>query len=115
MREPKQRFVLNLKLKTQPYQEDVLDKRFEVGRKMYNALLGKSLKRYKEMTKTKRWRENQEELSKIYKSFKGDKKQLNKLCKPYYEIRNNMLQEYRLNEYSLHEDVNLCNIYLKII
>ncbi len=105
MREPKQRFVLNLKLKTQPYQEDVLDKRFEVGRKMYNALLGKSLKRYKEMTKTKRWRENQEELSKIYKSFKGDKKQLNKLCKPYYEIRNNMLQEYRLNEYSLHEDV----------
>lgn len=105
MREPKQRFVLNLKLKTQLYQEDILEKHFEIGRKMYNALLGKALKRYNEMIKTKRWRENQKKLSKIYKSFKGDKKQLNKLCKPYYEVKNNMMQEYRLNEYSLHEDV----------
>jgi len=103
--EPKQRFVLNLKLKTQLYQEDILEKRFEIGRKMYNALLGKALKRYNEMIKTKRWRENQKKLSKIYESFKGDKKQLNKLCKPYYEVKNNMMQEYRLNEYSLHEDV----------
>ena len=105
MREPKQRFVLNLKLKTQLYQEDILEKRFEIGRKMYNALLGKALKRYNEMIKTKRWRENQKKLSKICESFKGDKKQLNKLCKPYYEVKNNMMQEYRLNEYSLHEDV----------
>ena len=26
------RFVLNLKLKTQPFQEDILNKRFEIGR-----------------------------------------------------------------------------------
>lgn len=30
---PKQRYVLNLKLKTQPFQENILDKRFEIGRK----------------------------------------------------------------------------------
>jgi len=57
------------------------------------------------MIKTKRWRNNQLELSNIYKSFKDNSKQLKKLCKPYYDIKNNMLQEFKLNEYSLHEDV----------
>jgi hypothetical protein len=100
-----QRFVLNLKLNTKLFQEDILNKRFEIGRKIYNSVLGLALKRYDEMIKTKRWRNNQSELSKAYKLFKGDKKQLNILCKPYYDIKNKMLQEFRLNEYSLHEDV----------
>jgi hypothetical protein len=104
-KELKQRFVLNLKINTELFQEDILDKRFEIGRQIYNAVLGKALKRYVEMTKTKIWRNNQEELSRVYKSFKGDKKELNKLCRPYYEIRNTLLKEFRLNEYSLHGDV----------
>ena len=104
-KQPKNRFVLNLKLNTELYQEHILDKRFEIGRKIYNALLGKSLNRYNEMVKTKRWRNNQNELSKIYKSHNVDKKQLDKLCKSYYDIKNDMLKEFRLNEYSLHEDV----------
>ena len=110
-----QRFVLNLKLNTKLFQEDILNKRFEIGRKIYNSVLGLALKRYDEMIKTKRWRNNQSELSKAYKSFKSDKKQLNTLCKPYYDIKNKMLQEFRLNEYSLHEDVKPMNIYLKLI
>ncbi|HEY5561169.1 MAG TPA: transposase [Clostridiaceae bacterium] len=105
VKESKQRFVLNLKLETELFEENILDKRFEIGRKIYNAVLGKASKRYFEMTKTNAWRDNQEELSKIYKSFKGDKKEVNKFCRPYYEVRNNMLKEFRLNEYSLHEDV----------
>ena len=104
-KESKQRFVLNLKLNTELFQEHILDKRFEIGRQIYNAVLGKVLKRYVEMTKTKIWRNNQEELSRVYKSFKGDKKELNKFCRPYYQIRNTLLKEHRLNEYSLHEDV----------
>ena len=56
------RFVLNLKLKTQPFQEDILNKRFEIGRHLYNSVLGLALKRYKEMYKTKRWRENQQNM-----------------------------------------------------
>ena len=106
MKEPKQRFVLNLKLDTEMWQEDILDKRFEIGRKIYNSVLGLTLKRYKEMIKTKRWRENQFQIANIYKS-NSDKKQVNKLCKPYFEIKNNMLKEFRLNEYSLHKDVKL--------
>ena len=102
VKEPKQRFVLNFKLNTELFEENILDKRFEIGRKIYNAVLGNTLKRYFEMIKTKIWRDNQEELSKKYKSFKGDKKEVNKICRPYYEVRNNMLKGFRLNEYSQH-------------
>lgn len=101
----KQRYVLTLKLKTKKYQEDILDKRFEIGRQIYNNVLGKSLKRYKEMIKTKVWRENQLILSNTYKNLKDDSKQLKKECKQYYDIKNNLLKEFKLNEYSLHEDV----------
>ena len=98
------RFVLNLKLKTQPFQEDILNKRFEIGRHLYNSVLGLALKRYKEMYKTKRWRENQQNISEIYKK-NSDKDKAKKLCKPYFNIKNEMLKEFRLNEYSLHQDV----------
>jgi hypothetical protein len=105
-KEPKQRFVLNLKLKTERWQEDILDARFEIGRLIYNSVLGKALKRYNEMSKTKKWRNNQNVLANIYKSFKSyDKKELNKLCIPYFDIKNVMLKEFRLTEYSLHQDV----------
>lgn len=108
----KQRYVLNLKLRTQPFQEDILDKRFEIGRKIYNAVLGQALKRYKEMIKTKRWRENQINILNIYKVEKDDKK-ISKLCRPYFNIKNNMLKEFRLNEYSLHTDVKSMQRYFK--
>jgi hypothetical protein len=108
-KKPKQRFILNLKLKTEPYQEDVLDNRFEIGRKMYNALLGKALKRYNELVKTKQWRENQAALSNLYKTTPAAQRDtaFYKLCKPYLDTRNAMLKKYRLSEYSLHEDVKL--------
>lgn len=106
-KEAKQRFVLNLKLNTKKFQEDILEKRFEIGRQLYNAVLGKALKRYNEMIKTKRWRENQTNISEVYKKYKNNEKQLKKESKQYYEIKSSMLVEFRLNEYSLHEDVKL--------
>ncbi|WP_253200513.1 hypothetical protein [Clostridium sp. CF012] len=105
-KEAKQRFILNLNLKTEKFEEKILDRRFEIGRKIYNSILGKALNRYNEMSKTKKWRNNQSELSNNYKS-KCDKKELNKLCAPYLYIKNEMLKEFRLTEYSLHEDVKL--------
>ena len=105
-KEVKQRFILNLKLKTEEFEEKILDKRFEIGRKIYNSVLGKSLNRYNEMIKTKKWRNNQCELSNIYKS-KCEKEEFNKLCAPYFYIKNEMLKEFRLTEYSLHVDVKL--------
>lgn len=103
MKEPKQRFILNLKLNTEKYQECILAKRFEISRQIYNAILGKALKRYNEMVKTKQWRENQNIIAEIYK--KNDKNKAKKLAKPYFDIKKDMLLKYRLNEYSLHDDI----------
>ncbi|SHJ99123.1 hypothetical protein SAMN02745227_01240 [Anaerobranca californiensis DSM 14826] len=79
-------FILTLKLKTQPYQGDILDKRFNILRQMYNACLGHLLKQYKEMINT-------EEYKYIVNQGKGS-------------TRNKQLQElnnkYGLTEYSLH-------------
>lgn len=105
VKQPKQRYVLNLKLETEKFQDDILDKRFEIGRKL-NSVLGKALSRYNEMTKTKRWRENQTNMSEIYKIEK-DKIIAKKLLKQYHDIRKDILKEFRLNEYSLHEDIKL--------
>jgi len=32
-------YVLNLKLETESFQDDILEKRFEIGRKLYNSPL----------------------------------------------------------------------------
>ncbi len=113
MKEPKQRFILNLRLNTEPYQEDILNKRFEIGRQIYNAVLGKALKRYNEMIKTRKWRNNQSALNKICKSSKGDEKRLGEQCRKYHYIKNNMLKGFSLSEYSLHKDVKSMQHHFK--
>ena len=49
-------FIVEFPLKTEKYQEDILNKRFEIGRKIYNSLVNITQKRYKEMIKTKKYR-----------------------------------------------------------
>lgn len=89
------RYCVTFPLVTEIFQDDILDKRFEISRKMYNAILSKVYKRYNCMIETKRYREikNQIKLS--------DKKQKVVLYKQLNEI----YKEYKLNEYSFHEDI----------
>ena len=49
-------FIVEFPFKTEKYQEDILNKRFEIGRKIYNSLVNVTQKRYKEMIKTKKYR-----------------------------------------------------------
>ena len=60
-------FVVEFPLKTEQYQEDVLNKRFEIGRKIYNSLVNVTQKRYKEMVKTRKYRN-------LVSSLTGNKK-----------------------------------------
>ena len=46
-------YVLTLRLKTEAFQEDILDKRFEISRKMYNACVNELYKRYRTMQQSK--------------------------------------------------------------
>lgn len=85
----KSNYVLTLPLSTEIYQEDILDKRFNICRQIYNACLGEILKRYNHMRESKAY----QKISKLPKG-KDRNKQFNDLNKLY-----------NINEYSLHEFV----------
>jgi len=87
--DPKSNYVLTLPLNTEIYQEDILDKRFNISRQIYNACLGEILKRYNHMRESKAY----QRISKLHKG-KDRNKQFNDLNKLY-----------NINEYSLHDFV----------
>lgn len=87
-------FIVQFPLKTEKYQEDILDKRFEIGRKIYNSLVNITQKRYKEMIKTKNYRNLMSKLS-------GDKNK----DKTIWKQINNIRKQYGMSEYSFHNDV----------
>lgn len=83
-------FVLKFRLKTELWQEDIMDKRFEAGRQIYNALANVSLKRWRELKKTKKYRS-------LLASLNQDKKH----DKPIWKEINAMRKEAGLTEYGL--------------
>lgn len=87
-------FIVQFPLKTEKYQEDILDKRFEIGRQIYNSLVNITQKRYKEMIKTKVYRNLISQLS-------GDKNKDKDIWKQINEIR----KQYGMSEYSFYKDV----------
>lgn len=87
-------FIVQFLLKTEKYQENILDKRFEIGRQIYNSLVNITQKRYREMTKTKEYRNLMSQLSKDEKKNKVIWKQINDIRK-----------QYSMSEYSFHSDV----------
>lgn len=87
-------FVVQFPLKTEKYQEDILEKRFKIGRYIYNSLVTITQNRYKEMIKTKRYRTLMDQLT-------GDKTN----DKPIWKEIGLMRKEYDLTEYSFHKDV----------
>jgi len=105
------RFCITFPLATELYQEDILGKRFEIGRKIYNALLGKVYKRYNCMIQTRKYRELKSQVALLYKS--ADKASQKELKSVYAEL-NEMYKLYRLNEYFLHEDVKFMQHQFKV-
>lgn len=95
-------FIVEFPLKTEKYQEDVLNKRFKVGRYIYNSLVNVTQKRYKEMIKTKKYRNLISVLTENKKSNKEIWKQINDIRK-----------QYGMSEYSFHEDVKQMQNHFK--
>ena len=87
-------FIIEFPLRTEKYQEDILDKRFEVGRRMYNSLVSITQKRYKEMIKTKKYRDLLANLTGTSKKDKSVWKQIE-----------DMRKQYGLSEYSFQADI----------
>lgn len=95
-------FIMQFPLKTEKYQEDILNKRFEIGRKIYNSLVNVTQKRYREMIKTKKYRNP-------ISSLTGNKKSDKEIWKQINEIR----KQYGMSEYSFHEDVKKMQKHFK--
>ena len=87
-------FVVQFLLETEIFQEDILNKRFEIGRKIYNTLANITFTRYKQMIKTKKYREVMEK----YKCPNSDKTPLSKKLA-------NLQKIYGISEYAFHADV----------
>lgn len=103
-------FCLTLKLETERYQEDILKKRFEIARNIYNSLVTVTQKRFKEMVKTKKYRRIKSELKDLYGATDKIKR---KRQKEWYKQLNDMYKEYRINEYSFHADVQQMQKHFK--
>lgn len=95
-------FIVQFPLKTEKYQEDILNKRFEIGRKIYNSLVNVTQKRYKEMIKTKKYRT-------LISSLTGNKKSDKERWKQINTIR----KQYGMSEYSFHKDVKKMQKHFK--
>ena len=87
-------FIVQFPLKTEKYQEDILDKRFEIGRQIYNSLVNITQKRYKEMIRTKEYRNLISQLS-------GDKDK----DKSIWEQINIIRRRYGMSKFSFCYDV----------
>ena len=95
-------FVVEFPLRTLKYQEDILNRRFDIGRQIYNSLVNVTQKRYKEMVKTKRYRA-------LLSSLTGNKK----LDKEIWKQISNICKQYGMSEYSFHKDVKLMQKHFK--
>ena len=84
-------FIVEFPLKTEKYQEDILNKRFEIGRKIYNSLVNVTQKRYREMIKTREYRN-------LISSLTGNKKADKEIWKQINDIR----KQYGMSEYSFY-------------
>lgn len=103
-------YVLTLNLKIDDREKSILDKRFEISRKLYNSILGVGLKRFKSLSELKIYRKLRKELSIINKIYRNstDKKKLKNIKKErtqkYIEL-NKLLKDHKLDEYSLINDM----------
>ena len=82
-------FILTLKLDTENFQEDILNKRLEISRNIYNGCLGELYKRYNHMKESNEYR-------KVLNMTKGKERNTN---------FNELNKQYGLTEYSLHNFV----------
>lgn len=107
-REPKMMSVVTLPLKTEIWQEDVLNKRFELCRKIYNNMLHYELKQLNKAMNDKRYRDAKAVINEVYKLSNEKEKKERKKSEEFKEaakITNDILKEYGLTEYGFTAEV----------
>ena len=95
------RCVLTMPLIVEKWQEDIIEKRFEMCRSIYNAMLGYELKKYRAMLRDPQYQEVQ---ATILEYYKADTKKT-----PEYKAaatkRTEIIRQYGLSEFTFISDV----------
>ena len=87
-------FIIEFPLQTEIYQEHVLNKRFDIARRMQNAVLSMAVKRYFEMTKTVKFR-------KLWAQLGNDKKKNEPIWLQIFQ----MMDDYRICKSHFEKDI----------
>lgn len=126
MSDVKGRYILTLPLKTEVYQEHILEKRFRLGEHLYNNFLSFEKKKYYEMTKRRDYRDAQNlikeltvqinSLDRQVNKSKDDKKliqELRKQRKEQYDIIYNIKKMFDWSEFGFTNDMKKYRKYYK--
>ena len=87
-------FILQLNLRTNRYQEEILNKRFEIGRHIFNSLNNVERKKLQRLEENKEYRRLEIQLKKINYKDKKLKKQ-----------RIDIIKQYGFSEYNFMNDI----------
>ena len=87
-------FIIELPLEVEKWQADIIDKRLECARNLYNSLLSVEIKRYNEMIKTKKYRY-------LYGSLKHDKRHDREIWAEIHKME----IDFGLTEYDFINDI----------
>lgn len=122
MSDEKGRYILTLPLKTELYQEHILEKRFRLGEHLYNNFLNFEKKKFHEMTKRKDYRDAQNLIKELtiqinsldeFKESKQLIQELRKQRKEQYDIIYNIKKMFDWSEFGFINDMKKYRKYYK--
>lgn len=122
MSDVKGRYILTLPLKTEVYQEHILEKRFRLGEHLYNNFLNFEKKKFYEMTKRKDYRDAQNLIKELtiqinsldeFKESKQLIQELRKQRKEQYDIIYNIKKMFDWSEFGFINDMKKFRQYYK--
>lgn len=126
MSDVKGRYILTLPLKTEVYQEHILEKRFRLGEHLYNNFLSFEKKKYYEMTKRRDYRDAQNLIKELtvqinsldkqaYKSKESKQliQELKEQRKEQYDIIYNIKKMFDWSEFGFTKDIKRYRRYYK--
>lgn len=126
MSDVKGRYILTLPLKTEVYQEHILEKRFRLGEELYNKFLSYEKKKYYEMTKRRDYKDAQNLIKELTvqinsldrqanksKESKQLIQELKKQRKEQYDIIYNIKKMFDWSEFGFTKDIKRYRRYYK--
>lgn len=110
MSQNKQYSIIELALITEPWQQDILDKKMECSRRIYNNMLSMEWKKYKEMVKTKEWRNLNDIIKEELQSSENSEKKSGRL-KAAYARKNEIMRNNGFSEFGFISQSRISSKY----